>query len=83
MNAMENKSFNENIDIIDLSDIEFSVDGDIKAVDFATATCSEIRDGIRYTTTVGCFLCGEERAQERCQRVLSRRLDELDPWVQF
>lgn len=64
---------------VDFSALEFSKQGEIEEIYYAQATCSEIRDGVTYSTTVGCFLCGEERAQARCEKVLSRRVDRLDP----
>ncbi len=77
--SIESNDIKEKVNIINYSTLDFNKIGGIETLDFATATCSEIRGGIKYTTTVGCFLCGEERAADRCERVLSRRLDELNP----
>lgn len=68
--------------LINFTNLEFTSNGDLQTVDFVDATCYEIRDGVRFSITVGCFLCSEERAVARCERVLSRRLDRLDPWNQ-
>ncbi|WP_299015723.1 hypothetical protein [uncultured Polaribacter sp.] len=69
----------ENNNTIDFSELEFSEQGYIEDIYFAQATCKEKRDGVTYSTTVGCFLCGEERSQARCEKVLSKKIDRLNP----
>ncbi|WP_299130904.1 hypothetical protein [uncultured Winogradskyella sp.] len=66
---------------VDVSSLDFDVDGNIVNFDFATAFCTETRNDVTYTATVGCFLCSPQRAQERCARVLSRRIDAVNPEV--
>ena len=73
----------KNSRIINYSNLEFTFEGDLESVVFSSATCSEIRGGVKFTTTVNCFLCGEGRSQARCQRVLSRRLNSLNPVNNF
>jgi hypothetical protein len=77
--ANDKELTNEKSNTIDFSELEFSEQGNLEKIYYAQGTCSEVRDGVTYSTTVGCFLCGEERAKARCEKVLARRIDRLDP----
>jgi hypothetical protein len=60
---------------IDIANVIFSIDGEVIDGDFATASCSTKIDGVTYyADNVGCFLCSQQGAEERCQRVLNRRI---------
>ncbi|SHE50850.1 hypothetical protein SAMN05444278_102151 [Psychroflexus salarius] len=39
--------------------------------DYRKASCSVTIGNVTFTHTVGCFLCGEDRAERRCQRKLN------------
>lgn len=77
--ANEKGLINEKNNKINFSALEFNEQGDLEMIYYAQATCKEVRDGVTYSTTVGCFLCGEERAKDRCEKILSRKIDRLDP----
>ncbi|WP_299015721.1 hypothetical protein [uncultured Polaribacter sp.] len=67
---------------IKVSSFDFDINGEILNFDFARAFCTETRDGVTYEANVGCFLCSPSKAKQRCARVLSRRIDDINPVVQ-
>lgn len=70
---------NPKVKVVQLSNLDFDTDGILLNEDFATAFCTETRNGVTYSITVGCFLCSPQRAAARCASVLSRRIDEVNP----
>ena len=74
----KNNSSKMQATVIDVSSLNFDSEGQILDYEFRRTSCSETRNGVTFTASVGCFLCGEERTLARCQRVLSQRLDNIE-----
>lgn len=66
---------------IKVSSFDFDINGEILNFAFARAFCTETRDGVTYIADVGCFLCSPSKAKQRCARVLSSRIDDVNPVV--
>lgn len=66
---------------IQVSSFIFDINGEVLDFEFAQAFCTETRDGVTYVADVGCFLCSPSKAKERCARVLTRRIDDVNPVV--
>ncbi|WP_417859671.1 hypothetical protein [Winogradskyella sediminis] len=77
--AEKTESSNDKENVLELTNLEFNINGDIIDFDFARAFCTETRGSVTYEAEVGCFLCNPQQATDRCARVLSRRIDRVNP----